>query len=81
MYIQDKWNPREKLIINYGFRVDDTIGENDIREDILSFVWHCFSPIHVEHPEWRLGEITDWNGKALNRAAIRLEKRSVRRPG
>jgi hypothetical protein len=36
-------------------------------KDIQSWAWHVFSPIHVNHPEWRIGQdINDWNGRVLN---------------
>ena len=52
-----------------SFRLNDVHGHEFTqmpKEQIPSFAWHCFSPVHVQHPEWRLGSINDWNGKALN---------------
>lgn len=52
-----------------SFRLNDVHGHEFVqmpREEIPSFAWHCFSPVHVQHPEWRLGDINDWNGKALD---------------
>ncbi len=52
-----------------SFRLNDVHGHEFMqmrKEEIPSSAWHCFSPVHTQHPEWRLGEINDRNGKALN---------------
>ena len=52
-----------------SFRLNDVHGHEFAqmrKEDIPPFAWHCFSPVHLEHPEWRLGSIHNWDTKALN---------------
>ncbi len=52
-----------------SFRLNDVHGHEFVKlpkEKIPSWAWHAFSPIHVNHPEWRLGDIDDWNGKSLD---------------
>ncbi|MCL2814332.1 MAG: hypothetical protein FWD23_07010 [Oscillospiraceae bacterium] len=62
---------REKGIVPFvSFRLNDSHGHeyvNAPREELRGFLWHCLTPIHVNHPEWRLGEdLTDWNNRVLN---------------
>jgi hypothetical protein len=53
-----------------SFRLNDSHGHEFTAmdpKDIQSWAWHVFSPIHVNHPEWRIGQdINDWNGRVLN---------------
>lgn len=53
-----------------SFRLNDSHGHEFVEmdpSDIPSWAWHVFSPIHVKHPEWRLGsDIRDWNSRVLN---------------
>jgi hypothetical protein len=52
-----------------SFRLNDVHGHEFIetpREKIPASAWHTFSPVHVNHPDWRLGDIHDWSGKALD---------------
>ena len=53
-----------------SFRLNDSHGHEFLamqREEIPSWAWHVFSPVHVEHPEWRLGDdIRNWNTRVLN---------------
>ena len=53
-----------------SMRLNDSHGHEFLamkREEIPCWAWHAFSPVHVEHPEWRLGrDINDWDGRVLN---------------
>jgi len=53
-----------------SLRLNDSHGHEFTSMDpkeIPSWAWHVFSPTHVEHPEWRLGEdIRNWNDRVLN---------------
>ena len=53
-----------------SFRLNDSHGHEFLgyeKKDIPSWAWHCFSPVHVNHPEWRLGaDLNDWNSRVLN---------------
>ena len=62
---------REKGLAPFiSFRLNDSHGHefvNAPRDELQGFLWHCLTPIHVNHPEWRLGEdLTDWNNRVLN---------------
>ncbi len=63
-----------------SFRLNDSHGHEFVSmapKDIQSWAWHVFSPIHVNHPEWRIGsDLNDWNGRVLNWAvpAVRRHK-------
>lgn len=52
-----------------SFRVNDVHGHEFSampRDEIPSWVWHAFSPIHVKHPEWRIGDVSAGPDRALN---------------
>lgn len=53
-----------------SFRLNDSHGHEFVdckKESIPPVAWHCFSPVHVSHPEWRLGEdINNWHNRVLN---------------
>jgi hypothetical protein len=53
-----------------SMRLNDSHGHEFIgrdRKDIPSWAWFCFSPVHVQHPEWRLGaDLNDWDNRVLN---------------
>ena len=53
-----------------SFRLNDSHGHEFVAmppDQIQSWAWHVFSPVHVNHPEWRIGkDINDWNGRVLN---------------
>jgi hypothetical protein len=53
-----------------SFRLNDSHGHEFVGcdpKDLPSWAWFCFSPVHVNHPEWRLGaDINDWNNRVLN---------------
>jgi hypothetical protein len=53
-----------------SFRLNDSHGHEFVgyeRKDIPSVAWTCFSPVHVNHPDWRLGaDLNDWNNRVLN---------------
>jgi hypothetical protein len=62
---------REKGLSPFvSFRLNDSHGHefvNAPREELLGFLWHVMTPIHVNHPQWRLGEdLTNWNNRVLN---------------
>jgi hypothetical protein len=62
---------KEKRLAPFvSFRMNDSHGHEftDMPVDqIPSWAWHVFSPVHVEHPEWRLGaDRNDWNTRVLN---------------
>jgi len=61
---------REKNLAPFvSFRLNDVHGHEFVqlpKEQIPSWAWHAFSPIHVNHPEWRLGDVNNWNGKSLD---------------
>ena len=62
---------REHGVVPFvSFRLNDSHGHEFLgyeRKDIPSVAWHCFSPVHVNHPEWRLGaDLNDWNNRVLN---------------
>lgn len=53
-----------------SFRMNDSHGhEFSVMkpEEIPGWAWHAFCPVHVDHPEWRLGgDIRSWNARVLN---------------
>lgn len=53
-----------------SFRLNDSHGHEFVGmdpEEIPGWAWHVFSPVHVNHPEWRLGQdLNDWEGRVLN---------------
>lgn len=63
-----------------SLRLNDSHGHEFLSlppAEIPSWAWHCFSPVHVEHPEWRLrADLNDWSGRVLNWAipAVRAHK-------
>ena len=62
---------REKGLAPFiSFRLNDSHGHeyvNAPREELPGWLWHVMTPIHVDHPEWRLGQdLTDWGGRVLN---------------
>jgi len=62
---------RQKDLIPFiSFRLNDSHGHelvNMPHDQIPGWAWHVLTPIHVEHPEWRLGkDLSDYNGRVLN---------------
>ena len=59
-----------KLAPFISFRLNDSHGHEFVGmdpKDIPGWAWHVFSPVHVNHPEWRLGQdLNDWQGRILN---------------
>ncbi|MEK6795775.1 MAG: hypothetical protein AABZ39_13420 [Spirochaetota bacterium] len=60
----------KKLTPFISMRLNDSHGHEYLLaepKDIPSHAWHCFSKIHIEHPDWRISrDIADWNGRVLN---------------
>jgi len=70
---------REKMLAPFiSMRLNDSHGHEFSkmdRKDILSWAWHVFCPVHVEHPEWRISQdLSDWNGRVLNWAIPEVPK-------
>ncbi|MCC7493626.1 MAG: hypothetical protein IT204_14825 [Fimbriimonadaceae bacterium] len=63
-----------------SLRLNDSHGHEFLLlepHDIPCWAWHCFCPVHVEHPEWRISaDLNDWEGRVLNWAipAVRAHK-------
>jgi hypothetical protein len=57
-----------------SFRLNDSHGHEFVEcdpKDLPSWAWFCFSPVHVNHPEWRLGaDLNDWNNRVPERKGI-----------
>jgi hypothetical protein len=53
-----------------SFRLNDSHGHEFLtyeKKDVPAWAWHCFSPVHVNHPEWRLGtDLNNWDNRVLN---------------
>jgi len=58
------------LVPFVSFRLNDSHGHeyvNAPREELPGWLWHVMTPIHVHHPEWRLGQdLNDWGTRVLN---------------
>jgi hypothetical protein len=61
-----------------SFRLNDSHGHDFAtmaQEDIPRWAWHAFCPIHIQHPEWRLGQdIRNWSRRVLNWAIPEVRK-------
>lgn len=62
---------RQKSVAPFiSFRLNDSHGHELVHmppEKIEGWAWHCITPWHVNHPEWRLGQdLNDWNNRVLN---------------
>lgn len=62
---------REKALAPFiSFRLNDSHGHELVHAEpgtLEGWAWHCLSPWHVNHPEWRIGQnLTDWNNRVLN---------------
>ena len=62
---------RQKGIAPFvSFRLNDSHGHeyvNAPRDTLRGFLWHVMTPVHVNHPEWRLGQdLNDWGNRVLN---------------
>lgn len=53
-----------------SFRLNDGHGHEFINrrgDAVESWCWHVLTPVHVNHPEWRIGtNLDDWNQRVLN---------------
>ena len=53
-----------------SLRLNDGHGHEFVnmpKDKIPEWAWHVLTPIHVNHPEWRIGDnLGDWNQRVLN---------------
>lgn len=62
---------REKGLAPFiSLRLNDSHGHEFVDmdpEEIPGWAWHVFSPVHIDHPEWRIGtDLEDWDQRVLN---------------
>ncbi len=58
------------LVPFVSLRLNDGHGHEFVRKhgsEIPDWAWHALTPIHAEHPEWRIGpNLDDWYQRVLN---------------
>lgn len=61
---------KRDLVPFVSLRLNDGHGHEFVnvpKNEIPSWAWHVLTPMHVEHPEWRIGSnLNDWNQRSFN---------------